>query len=57
MEGDEGEEEKRREAALAGTPLLQAGFRSSKVSQAQLDKFRVLYSFPTPLVALPLCSG
>ncbi|CAA6671322.1 unnamed protein product [Spirodela intermedia] len=38
----EGEEE-RRETALAGTPLLQAGFKSSKVSQAQLDKFRKLH--------------
>ncbi|PKU66811.1 hypothetical protein MA16_Dca014418 [Dendrobium catenatum] len=32
----------RREAALAATPILQPDFRSSKVTQAQLDKFKVL---------------
>uniref|UniRef100_A0A1D1YS72 Protein FAM204A n=1 Tax=Anthurium amnicola TaxID=1678845 RepID=A0A1D1YS72_9ARAE len=37
------EEDRRREAALAATPLLLPGFKSSKVSQAQLDKFRELH--------------
>ncbi|XP_020571486.1 protein FAM204A isoform X1 [Phalaenopsis equestris] len=36
------EEEARREAALAATPVLQPDFKSSKVTQAQLDKFKEL---------------
>ncbi|KAH0464024.1 hypothetical protein IEQ34_006810 [Dendrobium chrysotoxum] len=40
---DEQEAElERREAALAATPILQPDFRSSKVTQAQLDKFKFL---------------
>ncbi|KAI0515630.1 hypothetical protein KFK09_008295 [Dendrobium nobile] len=40
---DEQETElERREAALAATPILQPDFRSSKVTQAQLDKFKEL---------------
>ncbi|PKU61988.1 protein FAM204A [Dendrobium catenatum] len=40
---DEQEAElERREAALAATPILQPDFRSSKVTQSQLDKFKEL---------------
>ncbi|XP_073108596.1 uncharacterized protein [Elaeis guineensis] len=38
------EEAARREAALAATPLLQPNFRSSKVTQSRLDKFRELHN-------------
>lgn len=37
------EEDERREAALASTPLFQPNFNSSKITQAQLDKFRELH--------------
>ena len=41
MEEPEVEENQMREAALASTPLFQPNFKSSKVTQAQLDKFKV----------------
>ncbi|MQL74353.1 hypothetical protein Taro_006708 [Colocasia esculenta] len=42
--GTEEEDDARREDALAAAPLLQSGFKSSKVSQSQLDKFRELHN-------------
>ncbi|PKA64658.1 hypothetical protein AXF42_Ash007405 [Apostasia shenzhenica] len=41
--GEEAAEHDRREAALAATPILQPNFKSSRVTQAQLDKFRDLH--------------
>ncbi|KAG0480666.1 hypothetical protein HPP92_011204 [Vanilla planifolia] len=35
-------EHDRREAALAAAPILQPGFKPSKVTQAQIDKFKEL---------------
>ncbi|ONK81725.1 uncharacterized protein A4U43_C01F32250 [Asparagus officinalis] len=43
MEEQGGDDDRRREAALASTPLFQPNFKSSKVTQAQLDKFRELH--------------
>ncbi|XP_078445926.1 uncharacterized protein LOC144714970 [Wolffia australiana] len=39
----EGDGEERREASLAACPLLQPGFKPSKVSQLHIEKFRELH--------------
>ncbi|XP_073002761.1 uncharacterized protein [Typha latifolia] len=41
--GEEEEDDTRREAALAATPLLDPSFKPSKLSQSQLDKFKELH--------------
>ncbi|KAK3165120.1 hypothetical protein QOZ80_1AG0029150 [Eleusine coracana subsp. coracana] len=40
---DGGDEAKRKEAALASSRLLDPGFKPSKLSQDQLDKFKELH--------------
>lgn len=56
MEEGAGDEDQRRESALASTPLFNPNFKSSKVSQAQLDKFKVLFLSSLPSLSLGFLS-
>ncbi|XP_020105406.1 protein FAM204A [Ananas comosus] len=43
MGAEEGDDDARREAALAATRLLDPNFKPSKLTQSQLDKFKELH--------------
>lgn len=49
MGAEEGDDDARREAALAATRLLDPNFKPSKLTQSQLDKFKVILFFSPPL--------
>jgi hypothetical protein len=42
---EEGDEDRRREAAIAATPVLQPNFQAESVSHEQLQKLKVLLIF------------
>ena len=44
-DADEGDEAKGKEDALASSRLLDPEFKPSKLSQDQLDKFKVFFSY------------